>query len=244
MGYTRGMHGQATFQIVAAGAFAASLFFAVSALPCDAGGPGVGEEAKDVDVPSRPEAIMLFDGESLEGWATVGTAQWRVEEGVLKGGQDGDPGRSGLIMTRRHFRDFDLTLEFRIDEHGKYNSGVYLRHDPERRGNRGYQVNLGRAAAEEYTGLYLDDWLDKGDEHDTVRKPLEWNHLRVKAVGARIEVWLNQEKIVDYTDPSPKPELLRSGAIALQTYGAEGHAGWVHFRGISVVDLAASDATH
>lgn len=186
--------------------------------------------------PSDRTALLKPD--SLDNWNVVGTARWTVAGGVLRGGQDGDPKRSGLIMTNREFKDFDLELEFKIDEHGKYNSGVYLRHDPKQRGRRGYQVNIGRAAAKEYTGLFLSDWLDKGDEHDKIRKPRKWNRMRVKAVGARIEVWLNSEKIVDYLDPNPEPHLLASGVLALQTYGAEGHSGWVEFRNLTIVDLA------
>ena len=184
--------------------------------------------------------IRLFDGKSLDNWTTVGSAEWRVEEGVMVGGQDGEPKRSGLIMSKQHFKDFDLELDFKIDEHGKYNSGVYLRHDSKARGRQGYQVNIGRGAAKEYTGLFLQDWLDRGDEHDKIRRPLEWNQLRIRAVGAHIETWLNGEKIVDYTDPDPKPELVKSGVIALQTYGAEGHSGWVHFRNIKIFEIISS----
>ena len=182
-------------------------------------------------------SIRLFNGKSLDDWTTVGSAKWRAEKGVMVGGQDGDPKRSGLIMTKRKFRNFDLELDFKIDEHGKYNSGVYIRHDPKKRGRRGYQVNIGRAAAKEYTGLYLEDWLDKGDEKDEFRKPLQWNRLRIRAVEAHIEVWLNGKQIVDFTDPKPAPHLLEAGAIAFQTYGAEGHAGWVHFRDVKIADL-------
>ena len=185
----------------------------------------------------QTKKISLFDGRSLEGWVSVGSAEWRVEDGVLVGGQDGDPKRSGLIMTKKSFKDFELELEFKIDEHGKYNSGVYLRHDRKARGRKGYQINIGRAAAKEYTGLFLKDWLDKGDEHDKIRRPLEWNQLRIRAVGGHIECWLNGQKIVDYTDPDPKPELVKSGVIAFQTYGAEGHSGWVHFRKIRIEEL-------
>lgn len=181
--------------------------------------------------------VVLFDGTSLDGWTSAGSAKWRIEEGVIVGGQDGDPKRGGLLMTKAQFQNFDLRLDFKIDEHGKYNSGVYLRHDPKGGGRKGYQLNIGRGAAKEYTGLFLQDWLDKGDEHDEIRKPLEWNNLRIRAVGGHIEAWLNGEKIVDYTDPDPKPELVRRGVIGLQTYGAEGHAGWVHFRDIKIVEI-------
>ena len=74
------------------------------------------------------EPVALFDGKSLDNWQSVGSAKWRVEDGMIVGGQDGDPKRSGILMSRQSFKDFDLELEFMIDEHGKYNSGVYLRH--------------------------------------------------------------------------------------------------------------------
>ena len=174
--------------------------------------------------------------QNLQRWTARGTAQWRVENNILLGGQDGDPKRSGLLYTKQAFQNFDLELEFMIDEHGKYNSGVYLRYDPTLK-KRFYQLNIGRGAAKEYTGLYLDRWLDKGDEQDTIRKKLAWNHLRIRAVGPHIEAWLNGEKIVDHTDPKPEPYLLKPGHIALQTYGAEGHAGWVKFKNMTVRNL-------
>jgi hypothetical protein len=180
----------------------------------------------------------LFNGRDLDTWNQVGSAKWRVENGIIVGGQDGDPRRSGLLTTKEQFKDFELELEFMIDEHGKYNSGVYLRNEPGRGGRSGYQVNIGRGQAQEYcAGLFTDKWLDKGDEHDTIRKPLDWNKLRILARGAHIEVDLNGQKVVDFTDPSPPPKFLQEGVIALQTYGAEGHAGWVKFRNIRIRSL-------
>jgi len=180
----------------------------------------------------------LLNGRDLEGWKTVGSAVWTVEEGVLVGGQRGDPKKSGVIHTAREYRDFELALDFMIDEHGKYNSGVYLRNAPGKAGRTGYQINIGRGAAEEYCGgLYTTRWLAKGDEKDEIRRKLDWNSLRILARGAHIEVELNGVKIVDYDDPSPDPKFLQAGVIALQTYGAEGHAGWVKFRNIRIREL-------
>jgi hypothetical protein len=180
----------------------------------------------------------LFNGRDLEGWITRGSAQWRVEDGIILGGQDGDPKRSGMLMTKEQFRDFELELDFMIDEHGKYNSGVYLRNDPDARGRTGYQINIGRGAAQEFCGgLYTDKWLAKGDEHDTIRKKLDWNRLRILAKDAHFEVTLNGTKIVDFTDPAPPDKFLRPGVLALQTYGAEGHAGWVKFRNVRIREI-------
>jgi hypothetical protein len=183
------------------------------------------------------EWLTLFNGRDLEGWEQIGSAKWRVEDGVIVGGQEGDPRRGGLLATSREFQDFELELEFMIDEHGKYNSGVYLRNDRNTASRTGYQVNIGRAAAEEYCGLYTDRWLSKGDEHDAVRKKLEWNHYRIRARGGHIEVELNGTKIVDFTDPEPTEKLLQKGVIGFQTYGAEGHSGWVKFRNIRIREL-------
>ena len=79
-------------------------------------------------------------------------------------------------------------------------------------------------------GLYLNDWLDKGDAKDEFRKPKAWNSMRIKALGPHIQVWLNGKKIVDYQDAQRLAKHLASGHFAIQTYGAEGHAGWVKFR--------------
>src|SRR5438874_1540147 len=76
----------------------------------------------------------LFNGNDLTGWTVVGNAVWRVEDGVIVGTQDGDASRSGLLNTADQFRDFEITLDFFLDEHGKYNSGVYLRNDPKAHG--------------------------------------------------------------------------------------------------------------
>lgn len=205
-----------------------------------------GAEDKNAPAASPPapapkfgEWRSLFNGKDLDGWAPVGSAVWRVEDGVIAGGQDGDPKRAGLLTSKEQFQDFELELEFMIDEHGKYNSGVYLRNDAGAGGRTGYQVNIGRGAAGEFCGgLHLKDWLAKGDEQDTIRKKLEWNALKITAAGAHIVVSLNGVKVVDFTDPNPTPKLLQKGALAFQTYGAENHAGWVKFRNIRVREIA------
>jgi hypothetical protein len=184
----------------------------------------------------------LFDGKTLEGWTTSGSAVWRPEDGadgpIIAGGQDGDPKRSGMLKTAAQYQDFELELEFLIDEHGKYNSGVYLRNRPDAGGRTGYQVNIGRGAAGEFCGgIYTDRWLAKGDEQDTIRKVLAWNHLWIRAVGAHVEVKLNGAPIVDFTDPAPRPEYLQPGVVGFQTYGAEGHAGFVKLRKLRLREI-------
>ncbi len=66
----------------------------------------------------------LFNGRDLDNWTQNGSARWIVKDGIIEGGQEGDPKRAGLLSTKEKFKDFELELEFMIDEHGKYNSGV------------------------------------------------------------------------------------------------------------------------
>ena len=184
--------------------------------------------------PEKNSRVSLFNGKDLSGWTSVGSAKWEVSDGIIKGGQNGNPSKSGVLWTNEIFKDFDLTLEFKIDEHGKYNSGVYFRKSKTKPLGRPYQINIGRGVADEPIGLHIDDWLDKGDEKDEFRKPLKWNSLRILAIGPDIKTWLNGNLIVDYKDPSPRKDLLEAGMIGFQTYGAERHAGWIHFRNISI----------
>jgi hypothetical protein len=157
---------------------------------------------------------------------------------VLVGGQDGDPKKSGILHTADVFADFELTLDFMIDEHGKYNSGVYLRQEPGRSGRSGYQVNIGRAEAKEYTGgVFTNKWLATGDEKDEIRRKLDWNSFRIVARGGHLTVELNGVKVSEVNDEAPDPKFLKPGAIALQTYGAEGHAGWVKFRNVRIREI-------
>lgn len=177
----------------------------------------------------------ICNGRDLTGWTPLGPAHWRIEDGVIVGTQDGDPSLHGLLTTTRTFKDFELYLDFNLEEHGKYNSGVYLRNEPGVEQQTGYQVNIGRGIIGEYCGgLYRKGWLGKGDENDTIRKPGQWNTLHIIADGPHILVDLNGVRVVDYTETSDDPKLLAPGVIGLQTYGAEHHAGWVKFRNIKL----------
>jgi hypothetical protein len=181
------------------------------------------------------QSRAIFNGKDLDGWVPVGTAIWKVEDGVIVGGQEGDPKRSGLLTTKEKYQNFELELEFMIDEHGKYNSGVYLRNDTGTAARTGYQVNIGRGVVGEFCGgIYTTEWLAKGDEQDTIRKKLEWNTMKILADGPHVVVELNGTKIADFTDPKPTDKLLQNGVIGFQSYGAEGH---LKFRNIKIREI-------
>ena len=212
----------------------------LAALLCTTMGQAEASTASAAATAANPQGgwHALFNGRDLEGWGQIGSARWRVEDGVIVGGQEGDPKRSGLLTTPGKYRDFEVKLEFMIDEHGKYNSGVYLRNDSGTAARTGYQVNIGRGAAKEYCGgIFTEHWLDKGDEQDTIRRELAWNQMHITAKGGHIQVCLNGVKVADYKDPAPQEKFLQPGVIGFQTYGADGHSGWVKFRNLQIREL-------
>lgn len=200
----------------------------------------------------------LFDGKDLSLWTqTAGAAQWKVENGVLVGGQ-GEPGRRGSsLVSKDQYKDFELELDFMIAEQPSapdgtcekctYNSGVYLR--------TGYQVNIGRREAGEFVGVVIHRvhpkairgnvlWLDTGDEKfPTLRKKGDWNHLQISFKGPRLQVSLNGTKISDVTDnPTDPAEAAwkEAGPIRIQwppAGEAGGFAGYVKYRNIRIREL-------
>lgn len=69
--------------------------------------------------------ILLFDGETVFGWASRGPAQWEAAEGVVrhKAGTAG-----GFLSTTTESADFQLRADFWVSE--DTNSGVFLRCPP------------------------------------------------------------------------------------------------------------------
>ena len=224
----------------------------------------------------------LFNGKDLTGWTVAAgrgggnnpagaapaappPAAWKVEDGVLVGGQG--TGRGSLVSAEQ-FKDFELELEFMLAEHGTqcsaelvgpnqenasadktclYNSGISFR--------TGYQLNLGRREAGEFIGVVVHRkapgairgnvlWLDKGDEkHQGLRKKEGWNSVRITAKGSHITATLNGTKICDFTDDPTDPAEARwkeAGPISLQWPPAGesgGFAGYVKYRNIRIREL-------
>jgi len=76
-------------------------------------------------VPPPSDAIVLFDGKENSFLSMSGEPiNWPVEDGALvstKGGQ-----RVNHIVSKWHFRDADIHVEFMTDKKGGGNSGIYI----------------------------------------------------------------------------------------------------------------------
>ena len=159
----------------------------------------------------------LFDGSSLDGWIPLGTANWELEDGAVQA----DSG-SGFLVTETSYADFELTLEFWVDEPA--NSGIFIRcSDPGTiRDTNSYEVNI-------YDTRPNQDYRTGGIVN--VASPLEvintggqWNTYEIAAEGERLTVTLNGTRTVEVEDGQ-----FADGPIALQ-YGA----GIVKFRNVRI----------
>lgn len=114
-----------------------------------------------------PEGFTaIFNGRDLSGWHVSGTARhgtapvFEVRQGVLMGMQ-GEPGQGGLLISDRHYRNFELAFDFRPD--WSADSGIFFRTTE---AGAAYQITLDYVSSDRaYTagpGLNLGNFIGEG----------------------------------------------------------------------------------
>jgi hypothetical protein len=180
---------------------------------------------------------LLFDGATTTGWRNYRKDDlsdgWQAVDGTLA-----RVGRGGDIVTVDQFADFELSLEWRLEEGG--NSGVFIRGSEENRfifmsapemqildddNHRDGQSPL-TSAGSNY-GLHP---APRG----IVRPVGEWNQIRLLVEGDNVTQWMNGQLIVGYALGSddwlrrvkqskfaawPDYGTLKTGHIGLQDHG-------------------------
>jgi alpha-3'-ketoglucosidase len=190
---------------------------------------------------------LLFDGRTTDGWRgfkkrTVPSG-WQVVDGALTRTGDG-----GDLVTTQTFKNFELTLEWKVAPGG--NSGVFYR------------------ASEDDDEIYwtapemqvLDDarhpdgqsrLTAAGSDYALYPAPAgivkpagEWNQARIIVNGRHVEHWLNGVRVVQYELLSPDWEVKVAGSKfaphphygrnAEGYIGLQDHGDWVAFRNIKI----------
>ncbi|HAM10574.1 MAG: secreted glycosyl hydrolase [Bacteroidetes bacterium GWE2_41_25] len=167
--------------------------------------------------PSKKQS--LFNGKDLTGWKIYGTEKWYVEDGLLVCESGPDKGY-GYLATDKFYKDFDLTVEFLQEANG--NSGVFFRSTIEGTKITGWQCEVA-PKGHDTGGIYESygrGWLKQiEDEKENILKVDEWNKLRIKVVGDRVQTWLNGQPMVDFSDEKIGKA---DGSIALQIHDGGG----------------------
>ena len=170
------------------------------------------------------EATDLFDGKTFIGWEGDTVNTWRILNNALTGGSlTRTVPHNEFIATTESFGDFELTLEFKLTGTGFVNAGVQFH--SERSKNPvyemiGYQADLGNGYwASLYDESRRDLTIVQPDSAliNKILKPATWNRFKIKSVGRRIRIYLNDVQTVDYSEPDEK--ITHKGKIALQVHG-------------------------
>ncbi|RIK81212.1 MAG: dehydrogenase, partial [Planctomycetota bacterium] len=175
---------------------------------------------------------LLFNGKDLTGWKGD-AALWSVENGEIVGRSPGLE-KNAFLFSDLAAEDFELTFEIKL-ANDQGNSGVQFRSEPLEDGEaRGYQADVGpdwwgKLYEESARGLL---WDKSGEEH--VRKG-EWNQYKIRAVGSRIQTWINGKPCVDLDDPQGR----RRGVFALQIHS--GPPMEVRFRNLKLQVLGPEE---
>ena len=193
-----------------------------------------------VEAQSIQKPIRLFDGKTFNGWEGDTVNTWRIFNNALMGGSLTETvPHNEFIATTESFGDFELMLEFKITGTGFVNAGVQFH--SERSKNPayemiGYQADLGEGYwASLYDESRRDLTIVQPDSAliQKILKPTTWNRFKIKSVGRRIRIWLNDVQTVDYSEPDEK--IIHTGKIALQVHG--GGKALAAYRNIKIIRL-------
>ncbi len=194
---------------------------------------------------AQQEFVELFDGKTLDGWEQKnGTAKYEVKDGAILGSTaEGSP--NSFLCSEKDYADFTLEFEVKL-LNDELNSGVQIRSHskPDHDNGRvhGPQVEIeaspgqaGYIYGEASTNAWISPDADaKPTEHF---KNGEWNKYRVRAVGPRIQVWINGEQITDVTNADAN-NATDPGFIGLQVHGFKGpHPAQVMWKNIRIREL-------
>jgi hypothetical protein len=176
-----------------------------------------------------PGFTPVFNGVDVAGWHVSSvnhhgnSRAWTVENGILLATQD-RPGNGGILLTDRRYGNFEIYLEIRPD-YG-CDGGLFLRSNEK---GDAYQVMLDYLPGGSVGGIYgegLDELgIGEGDRSgrgwEKVWRKDGWNSIRARIEGdvPHIQVWLNDVRIVDWTDSvNHAPGGATDGMIALQMH--------------------------
>ena len=173
---------------------------------------------------SNPKGVWLFDGRTFSGWQGDTLQTWRIENRALVGGSLHETvPHNNFLATTQSYKDFDLTLEFKLVGTGFVNAGIQFRSQRVAAPDyemTGYQADLG----DSYWGsLYDESRRNKilaQPDSLIIKKILrtnDWNAYRIRSTGRRIQIWLNATQTIDYTEPDQT--IVQEGLIALQIHG-------------------------
>jgi hypothetical protein len=188
------------------------------------------------------EWIPLFDGSTLNGWKTGGSAgSFKVVDGSIAA----DGPRAHLYydgpVRDAEFRNFELVLD--VKSRPQANSGVFFhtRYQPEGFPEQGFEIQINNTATGE--GRYRErkktgSLYGVRNVYKAFARDDECFPMQITVRSKRVQVHLNGMLLVDYVEPDPPLQasktpgrVLQTGTFALQCHDPGSKA---FFRNIKV----------
>ena len=188
----------------------------------DHGDPASFRNIKIKELPEKRagQKVSLFNGKDLTGWELFGSMRVSVDKDGNLVTENGEDLKYGYLGTREYYKDFALTVEFKQMSNG--NSGLFFHSFVE----GGYENNIVNGwqcevapKGNDTGGVYESygrGWLKQiPDEKESILKEGEWNTLRLRVEGNKVQTWLNGEAMMELDD-----ELIgsKTGRIMLQIH--------------------------
>ena len=157
----------------------------------------------------------IFNGKNLDNWKVMPETQldsWTVNNGILFAKSDKEETESNL-WTTKEYEDFAVHLEFKMGG-GIVDSGVFIRgENPE---SPQIQIGISGSLKVDMTG---SPYVPKQGyplkaEVENILKKKQWNTMTILAIKNNYKVWLNEQKVLDYTLENASLK----GAVGLQLH--------------------------
>ncbi|MEA4905054.1 MAG: family 16 glycoside hydrolase [Petrimonas sp.] len=204
--------------------------------------------------PQEGGFVSIFNGKNLDGWKglvenpikrakmtpkELTAAQEKADAAaktgwIIENGELLFTGKGNNLCTDKQYGDFEMLVDWKLYPGPEPDAGIYLRGTPQvqiwdtARVNVGAQVGSG--------GLYNNQKNPSKPLKVADQKVGEWNTFRIKMVGERVSVWLNDELVTDnvvlenYWDRSQP--IFPTEQIELQAHGSK-----VAYRDIFVKEI-------
>jgi len=199
---------------------------------------------------------LLFDGKDLESWRTYKgspiSPKWSVSDNTVFFNPSIE-GSGGDIMTKETYENFELALEWKIQNCG--NSGIFYNVVVDDKYNNVWETGPEMQILDnvchpdtKYPTHRAGDLYDMIEcNYSTVKPAGSWNKVMIKSSKGEVEFWMNGYKVVEFTmhDENWKKMVANSkfkdmpgfgtatsGHIALQDHGDK-----VWFRNIKIKKL-------
>lgn len=192
----------------------------------------------------------LFNGKDLSGWKSVGgNGEFKVEGDAIVGFGENIKGNT-FLRTEKTYKDFDFRFEMKFDDLTG-NSGMMFRANQKPGENGrvfGYQCEHCNRKDRAWTAGIFDEarrgWISptKADKEacaaftkqgKEIMKWDDWNEIRIVCKGKHIQIWLNGEPRVDFTDEGK--DFTPEGFFGLQVHG--GKSCNVRWRNLRIKEL-------